>query len=50
MAGHMGNRMITTQNLRVVGIMPDENLLLIKGSVPGPMNGVVEIRRSKKKG
>jgi large subunit ribosomal protein L3 len=50
MAGHMGNRMITTQNLRVVGIVPDENLLLIKGSVPGPMNGVIEIRRSKKKG
>ncbi len=50
MAGHMGSRMITTQNLRVVGIVPDENLLLIKGSVPGPMNGVIEIRRSKKKG
>ncbi|MCP3678114.1 MAG: 50S ribosomal protein L3 [Deltaproteobacteria bacterium] len=50
MAGHMGNRMITTQNLCVVGIVPDENLLLIKGSVPGPMNGVIEIRRSKKKG
>ncbi|MFQ5329232.1 MAG: 50S ribosomal protein L3 [Thermodesulfobacteriota bacterium] len=50
MAGHMGDRRITTQNLRVVGIVADENLLLIKGAVPGPVNGVVEIRRSKKKG
>jgi len=50
MAGHMGNKRITTQNLRVIGIVADENLLLIKGAVPGPVNGVIEIRRSKKKG
>ena len=50
MAGHDGNSRVTTQNLRVVGIVPEENLLLLKGSVPGSINGLIEIRLSKKKG
>lgn len=49
MAGHDGNRRVTTQNLRVIGVVSEENLLLLKGAVPGPVDGVIEIRRCKKK-
>jgi large subunit ribosomal protein L3 len=43
MAGRMGNAQVTTRNLRVVGMYPESNLLLIRGSVPGPKNGYVRI-------
>ena len=48
MPGHMGdvNRKIT--NLEVVQIRPDDNALLVKGSVPGARNGVVIVRKSLK--
>lgn len=49
MAGHMGNARVTVQNLRVVGIRADENVLLIKGAVPGPINGIVVIKKATKK-
>ncbi len=49
MAGHKGNGMTTIQNLRVVGVSPEDNILLLKGAVPGPVNGVVEIRKALKK-
>jgi len=45
MAGHMGNKRITTKNLRVARAEPDRNLLLIEGSVPGPDSGLVIIRK-----
>jgi large subunit ribosomal protein L3 len=48
MAGQMGNARVTTQNLVVVEVRPEENLLLIKGAVPGPKNGLVEIRKGIK--
>ena len=35
MAGHMGNERVTTQNLQVLKVIPEHNLLLIKGSIPG---------------
>ncbi|MEW6509984.1 MAG: 50S ribosomal protein L3 [Bacteroidota bacterium] len=47
MAGRMGGDQVTVRNLKVVGIIPDSNLLLLKGSVPGAINGVVEIRKNK---
>lgn len=47
--GHMGNVMVTTQNLRVVKIDANNNLLLIKGSVPGHKNSYLMIRKAKKK-
>ncbi len=50
MAGHWGHDRRTQQNLRLVGIDKDRNLLLIRGSVPGPMGQVVFVRRSKTKG
>lgn len=49
MAGHKGNKTITTQNLKVVGIKAEENILLVKGSVPGPINGTIVIKKALKK-
>ena len=48
MAGHMGNARVTVQNLEVVRVDTDRNLLLIKGSVPGPNKGLVVIRKAIK--
>ncbi len=42
--GQMGNRRVTQRGLEVVEVMPDRNLLLLRGSVPGPRNGRIEIR------
>jgi len=44
MAGRMGGKRVTQVGLRVHGVDPDRNLLLVKGSVPGPRNGIVEVR------
>lgn len=45
MAGRMGGGQVTVRNLKVVGIIPDSNLLLVRGSVPGAINGYVEIHK-----
>jgi len=42
--GHMGDETVTVRNLEVVRVVPDQNLLLIKGAVPGGKNGFVTIR------
>ncbi|MDP8943101.1 MAG: 50S ribosomal protein L3 [Actinomycetota bacterium] len=42
--GQMGNRRVTQRGLRVVDVLADQNLLLLRGSVPGPRGGRVEIR------
>jgi large subunit ribosomal protein L3 len=42
--GQMGNKRITQRGLEVFRIDADRNLLLVKGSVPGPTNGLVEVR------
>ena len=42
--GQMGNRRVTQRGLTVVDVLPDRNLLLVRGSVPGPRGGRVEIR------
>lgn len=44
MPGHMGNRRVTTQNMEVVQIRPDDNAILILGSVPGAKNGFITVR------
>ena len=46
--GHMGNARVTVKNLRVVKVDTDENLLLVFGSVPGPMGTYVVIRKARK--
>ena len=49
MAGRMGADRVTVQNLQVVRVDTERNLLLIKGSVPGPKNSYVAIRSAVKK-
>jgi large subunit ribosomal protein L3 len=49
MPGQHGNDKCTVQNLKVVQVRAEENLLLIKGSIPGPAGGVVIIRGAAKK-
>jgi large subunit ribosomal protein L3 len=49
MAGHMGNRNVTVQNLEVFGVDPDQGLIMIKGGVPGPKGGWVRVTDSIKK-
>jgi large subunit ribosomal protein L3 len=48
MAGQMGNQTVTTQSLQVVEIRPEQNLLLVKGAIPGPKNALVMIRKGVK--
>jgi len=48
MAGHMGDRRITTLNLEVAGIDVEQSLLMIKGSVPGSEGALVRVRDSIK--
>lgn len=50
MAGHMGAANVTVQNLQVVAIRPEENVILVKGAVPGAINGFVVIKKALKKG
>ncbi len=45
MAGRMGSDRITTKNLQVVKIMPESNIILIKGAVPGTKNSLLEIHK-----
>src|SRR5689334_159355 len=42
--GHMGAERITQRGLTVVEVIPDQNLLLVRGAVPGPRGGTVEVR------
>jgi large subunit ribosomal protein L3 len=48
MAGRMGNEQVTTLNLEVVSADTERDLLLVKGSVPGPRGGVVIVRNAVK--
>ena len=49
MPGHMGMDQVTVQNLRVIRVDSDNNLLLVRGAVPGPKNAFVTINRSRKR-
>src|SRR5437660_10600081 len=42
--GQMGNRRVTQKGLEIVGVDAKENLLLVRGSVPGPAGSIVEVR------
>ncbi len=48
MAGHMGNKKVTVQNLEVVRVDAENNLLLVKGAVPGPKKSLVTIKETVK--
>ena len=45
--GHYGVALQTMQNLEIVDIRPEDNLLMVKGAVPGPSSGLVAIRKPK---
>jgi large subunit ribosomal protein L3 len=45
--GQMGNKRVTQRGLEVVDVIADRNLLLVRGSVPGPRGGTVEIRSDR---
>lgn len=47
-AGHMGYEQKTVQNIQVVEIIPDDNVILLKGQVPGPRNGLVYLAAAEK--
>ena len=49
MAGHMGDRKVTVQNIRVFKVDNEQNVLLIHGSVPGSKSSVVTVQRAVKK-
>jgi large subunit ribosomal protein L3 len=50
MPGHMGNKQITIQNLEIVKVDVENNLLLVKGAVPGPKKALVTIKETVKSG
>jgi len=50
MAGQMGNEQVTSRNHEIVKILPEKNLLLVKGAVPGPDTGLVFVRSSRRLG
>lgn len=45
MAGHMGCDQVTIQNLKVLKVIPEHNLLLVKGSIPGTRGSIVKIEK-----
>ena len=47
MPGHYGTDQVTVRNLRIRGIDPEENLLMVEGAVPGPRDGYVTITKAK---
>jgi len=48
MPGHMGNHRVTSQNLKVVLVDTERNLIGVRGSVPGPKDGLVMIKEARK--
>ena len=48
MPGHMGNRQITCRSLPVISIDNEKNLLMLKGTVPGPNTGMILVREAKR--
>jgi large subunit ribosomal protein L3 len=48
MAGHMGNQRVTVRNLEIVEVDAEDNLLIVKGAVPGPNGSYVVVRRARR--
>jgi len=48
MGGHMGNAQVTVRNLEVIDVVTEDNVLVVKGAVPGPNGSYVLVRRSKR--
>ena len=43
MGGRMGGKRATVRNLKIVDVIPERNLILVRGSIPGPKNSIIEI-------
>jgi large subunit ribosomal protein L3 len=50
MAGRLGGKRVTQVGLSVHSVDPEQNLLLVKGAVPGPKNGIVQVREERRGG
>lgn len=48
MAGQKGNTRVTLMGLKIVDVRPEENLLLVKGAIPGARNGIILIRKTNR--
>src|SRR5579871_1881258 len=48
MAGHLGTQQVTIRNLEVIDVVAEDNVLVVKGAVPGPNGGYVLVRRAKR--
>jgi large subunit ribosomal protein L3 len=48
MAGHMGTDQVTVRNLEVIEVDSEQNVLVVKGAVPGPNGAYVIVRRAKR--
>src|SRR5436305_4499563 len=48
MGGQLGNTQVTVRNLEIIDVVTEDNVLVIKGAVPGPNGGYVLVRRSKR--
>jgi large subunit ribosomal protein L3 len=44
----MGNERVTIQNLEVIEVIPEKNVLLVRGAVPGPRNGLLHVKHAIK--
>jgi large subunit ribosomal protein L3 len=49
MGGHMGFVNVTTQNLKVVQVREEDNVILVRGAVPGPTGSILLVRKAIKK-
>jgi large subunit ribosomal protein L3 len=49
MPGHHGNERVTVQNIKVLDVKEDQNLILLKGAIPGSRHGLILIRSATKK-
>jgi large subunit ribosomal protein L3 len=48
MGGHMGDEQVTVRNLEIIEVDTEDNVLMVKGAVPGPNGGYVVVRRAKR--
>jgi large subunit ribosomal protein L3 len=47
MPGHMGSERVTVRNLEIVDVRPGENLIFVRGAIPGPQNSYVIVKKTK---
>ena len=45
MAGQTGNRQVTVQNLQIIKVIPEHNLIMLKGSIPGSKGSIISIEK-----